>query len=118
MRGVQAQCTGVAEYAARMGNTGFLGGIFDSDWTRRGDINENRDRLRRLRRANRRKSKRDSKQNRRIKTLENEVDQLELLLAGLVQTMVDKSLLTRAEIDQIVAGVAAAQDPPDEDDDD
>lgn len=97
---------------------GFLDNLFDSDWRRRSDINENAERLRNIRRANRRNRSRDSKQDRRLEALEREVDQLEALLAGLVQVMVEKNVLADAEIQAVVAQVQASDASGHEDDDD
>ncbi|MHC5021191.1 MAG: hypothetical protein ACYTGX_13980 [Planctomycetota bacterium] len=88
---------------------GFLDHLFDNEWRRRSDINHNRERLSRVNRRNR---SRDSKQDRRLDQLEAEVDQLELLVSGLVQTLVTSGTLSREEIDTMITSIRAVS--PDE----
>jgi hypothetical protein len=95
---------------------GFLDNLFDNEWRRRSDINHNKERASR---AGRRNRSRDSKQDRRIDSLEAEVDQLELLVSGLVQTLITSGTLSREEIDTMITSIRAiSPDDADADADD
>ncbi len=93
---------------------GFLDHLFDNEWRRRSDINHNKERTSR---AGRRNRNRDAKQDRRIDALEAEIDQLELLVSGLVQTLITSGTLSRDEVDTMVTSIRAIS-PDDAADDD
>lgn len=81
---------------------GWMRYMFLGDWGQQMDIEEQRERVASMRRSLRGKRRKDADQDARLDELEAENEQMQLLVRSLVQVLVDKDLLTRREIADVV----------------